>query len=268
MQKIVFMGAGSMAEALIHGWIKNEVVPANQIYVKNRSNVERLHELKNIYGVHIIEQLEEIKDADLVILAMKPKDAKVAFESIAPYLSENTAILSVLAGIAIEIIEKALGVRPIARVMPNTSAAIGMAASGIAFNKYVNENQKRMYLRLLEAVGIVIEVEEDKLHAVTALSGSGPAYLYYLMEAWENIGTEFGLSKETVRKLMVQTVAGAAMMLQTGQDEPCVLRKKVTSPGGTTEAGIKALERHRFNEAIYACIKSAEARSRELAKGQ
>lgn len=268
MQKIVFIGAGSMAEALIHGWIKKEVVPRDHIYIKNRSNIERLKELEEKYQVHILEQLEQLNDADLVILAMKPKDVSSACEMIAPYLSENTAILSVLAGISIETIEKILGTRPIARVMPNTSATIGMSASGIAFNKYVNENQKRMYLRLLEAVGIVIEVEEDKLHAVTALSGSGPAYLYYLMEAWENIGTEFGLSKETVRKLMVQTVAGAAMMLQTGQDEPCVLRKKVTSPGGTTEAGIKALERHRFNEAIYACIKSAEARSRELAKGQ
>ncbi len=268
MQKIVFMGAGSMAEALIHGWIKNEVVPANQIYVKNRSNVERLHELRNIYGVHIIEQLEEIKDADLVILAMKPKDARVAFESIAPYLSENTSILSVLAVIAIETIDKALGVRPIARVMPNTSAAIGMAASGIAFNEYVTDSQKSIYLQLLEAIGIVIEVEEDKLHAITALSGSGPAYLYYLLEAWEKIGVEFGLSKETVRKLMVQTIAGSAMMLQKVKEEPEVLRRKVTSPGGTTEAGIKALENFRFNEAIYACIKSAEARSRELARGE
>lgn len=268
MQKIVFIGAGSMAEALIHGWINKEVVEAKNIYIKNRSNLERLQELKKSYGVHILENIEDLNDADLVILAMKPKDAKAACESIAPYLSENTAILSVLAGISIESIENVLGARPIARVMPNTSATIGMAASGIAFNQFVNEQQKSMYLQMLEAVGIVIEVEEDKLHAVTALSGSGPAYIYYLLEAWENIGTEFGLSKEMVRKLMVQTLAGAASMLQTVQEEPCVLRQKVTSPGGTTEAGIKALEQYRFNEAVYACVKSAEARSRELAKGQ
>lgn len=268
MQKIVFIGAGSMAEALIQGWINKEVVNANNIYIKNRSNIERLKELKETYGVHILEKIEQLNDADLIILAMKPKDAKDACETIAPYLSDKTAILSVLAGISIQTIEKALGARPIARVMPNTSATIGMAASGIAFNKFVNEQQKAMYLHMLEAIGIVIEVEEDKLHAVTALSGSGPAYIYYLLEAWENIGTEFGLSKETVRKLMVQTLAGAASMIQTVQEEPCVLRKKVTSPGGTTEAGIKALEHYRFNDAVYACIKSAEARSRELAKDQ
>ncbi|MFC5540338.1 MAG: pyrroline-5-carboxylate reductase [Bacilli bacterium] len=268
MQKLVFLGAGSIAEALIHGWIKNEVVPADHIYVKNRSNVQRLKELNERFGVHILENLEELRDADLVILAMKPKDAKDAFRAIAPYLSEKTAILSVLAGISIETIEKALGARPIARVMPNTSAAIGMAASGISFNEQVTESQKKIYLQLLEAIGIVIEVEEDKLHAITALSGSGPAYLYYLLEAWEKIGTEFGLSKETVRKLMVQTIAGSAMMLQQIKEEPEVLRKKVTSPGGTTEAGIRALENYRFTEAIFACIKSAEARSRELAKGE
>lgn len=268
MQKLVFIGAGSIAEALIHGWIKNDVVPRENIYVKNRSNVQRLHELKERFGVHILEQLEDLSDADLVILAMKPKDAKAAFETIAPYLSENTAILSVLAGISMETIEKALGARPIARVMPNTSAAIGMAASGISFNEYVTEEQKALYLQLLEAIGIVIEVEEEQLHAITALSGSGPAYLYYLLEAWEKIGTEFGLSKEVVRKLMVQTIAGSAMMLQQIKEEPEVLRKKVTSPGGTTEAGIKALESYKFTEAIFACIKNAEARSRELAKGE
>lgn len=268
MEKLVFVGAGSMAEALIQGWIKKGVVPANHIYVKNRSNVQRLLDLKNRYGVHILENLEELKDADLIILAMKPKDAYEAFEAIAPYLSEQTAILSVLAGIGMETIENALGARPIARVMPNTSAAIGMSASGIAFNQYVRDNQKSIYLELLEAIGIVIEVEEDQLHAITALSGSGPAYLYYLLEAWEKIGMEFGLSKEVVRKLMVQTIAGSAMMLQKMKEEPEELRRKVTSPGGTTEAGIKALEKYHFMEAIHACIKSAEARSRELAKGQ
>ena len=121
---------------------------------------------------------------------------------------------------------------------------------------------------MLDAIGIVIEVEEDKLHAVTALSGSGPAYLYYLLEAFETVGTEFGLSKETVRTLMVQTIAGSAAMLQKVKEEPDVLRRKVTSPGGTTEAGIRALQDHHFNEAIFQCIKSAEARSRELSKDE
>ncbi|RUL56862.1 pyrroline-5-carboxylate reductase [Lysinibacillus antri] len=268
MQKILFLGAGSMAEALIHGWVEEEVVPAEHIYVTNRSNSERLALLHQKYGVNILENKEDIFSMDLLILAIKPKDVKAAMEDVKDYIGPETAVLSVVAGIAIETIEEGLGSRPIARVMPNTSATIGMSASGIAFNNQVSQVHKALYLQMLEAVGIVIEVDEDKLHAVTALSGSGPAYLYYLLEAWESVGTEFGLSKEVVRQLMVQTIAGSAAMLKSVKEEPDVLRKKVTSPGGTTEAGIRALESNRFNEAIFACIKSAEARSRELAKGE
>lgn len=267
MQKILFIGAGSMTEALIHGWSKQEVVSCNHLYITNRSNIDRLHDLKLKYGVNILETQEKISEMDLIILSVKPKDAKAAMVNIQPFISPNTAILSVLAGIAIQTIEDSLGKRPIARVMPNTSATIGMAASGITFNESVADSQKALYFQMLEAIGIVIEVEEDKLHAVTALSGSGPAYLYYLLEAWESVGTEFGLSREVVRKLMIQTIAGSAAMLQYVKEEPHVLRHKVTSPGGTTEAGIQALEDYHFNEAIFACIKSAEARSRELAKG-
>lgn len=266
--QIVFIGAGSMAEALIHGWVENKVVQAQHIYVSNRSNRERLEELSVRYGVRASDNYKHLRDADLIILAMKPKDAKSAMDSIAQYLSPETAVLSVLAGIAIHTIEEYLGVRPIARVMPNTSATIGMSASGIAFNTQVTNRQKALYMQMLEAVGIVIEVEEDKLHAITALSGSGPAYVYYLLEAFETVGAEFGLSNEIVRKLMVQTFAGSAEMLKTVKDEPENLRRKVTSPGGTTEAGIRALESMHFNEAIASCIRSAETRSRELARGE
>lgn len=268
MQKITFIGAGSIAEALIHGWIENKVVPCESIYISNRSNKERIQELTTKYGVQFLQNFTELQDADLIILAMKPKDARLAMDAIKPYISADTAVLSVLAGISIETIEEHLGSRPVARVMPNTSATIGMSASGIAFNALVTDIQRKLYTQMLEAIGIVIEVEEDKLHAVTALSGSGPAYLYYLLEAFERVGAEFGLTKEIVRKLMVQTIAGSAEMINTVMEEPEVLRKKVTSPGGTTEAGIKALESMNFNEAISSCIRSAEKRSRELAKGE
>lgn len=266
MQKIIFIGAGSMAEALIHGWIKKNVINPHALFISNRSNKERLNELVESYDVNLLEDHTHLRDADLVILAMKPKDARAAMEVIAPHLSADTAILSVLAGVSIDTIEQHLGSRPIARVMPNTSATIGMSASGIAFNNHVTDVKRALYIQMLEAIGIVIEVEEEKLHVVTALSGSGPAYLYYLVEAFEQAGAEFGLSKEIVRELMVQTIAGSAEMLKSGNLEPSLLRKKVTSPGGTTEAGIKALESMSFNEAIVNCVRSAENRSRELAR--
>jgi pyrroline-5-carboxylate reductase len=268
MQKIIFIGAGSMAEALIHGWVEHHVVKPEAIYISNRSNIERLTELSTKYGVQILTSFKELHDADLIILAMKPKDSYEAMQKMATYIGKDTAILSILAGVSMDTIAEHLGTRPIARVMPNTSATIGMAASGIAFNNHVSKLQQVIYFQMLEAIGIVIEVEEEKLHAVTALSGSGPAYLYYLIEAFERVGVEFGLSKEIVRKLMVQTIAGSAQMLQTVKEEPEVLRKKVTSPGGTTEAGIRELEAMAFKEAIANCIRSAENRSRELARGE
>ena len=268
MEKILFIGAGSIAEALIHGWLKQEVVINRNLYVTNRSNKERLLELQEAYGINTLENNDDIQQMDLIILAMKPKDAKTALEQLRPSIGKDTAILSVLAGISISTIEMALGARPIARAMPNTSATIGLSASGISFNDNVSTEQKQLYLQMLKAVGVVIEVEEDQLHAVTALSGSGPAYIYYLLEALEKVGTEFGLDKEIVRTLMVQTIAGSAEMLKTVKEEPAVLRRKVTSPGGTTEAGIQALESFHFTEAISACIKGAEARSRALAKGE
>lgn len=266
MQKVFFIGAGSMAEALINGWISNNVYNAQQIFVSNRSNRARLEQLHEVYGVQIVEDNEQLHEADIVILAMKPKDARSAMTAIAPYISNKTIVLSVLAGIAIATIEQFLGARPIARAMPNTSAMIGMAATGITFNAQVSEGERTQFMQMLEAVGIVHEFEEDKLHAITALSGSGPAYLYYLLEVFEKVGVEYGLSGDVVRQLMVQTIAGSAKMLQQGKDEPATLRKNVTSPGGTTEAGIAKLAQMQFPEAVAEAIRSAENRSRELAQ--
>ena len=267
MEKIMFIGAGSMAEALIQGWIKYSVAPPEAIYISNHSNQDRLKELRKAYGVNILQDYAQLQDTDLIILAMKPKDALNAMQTIAPHINPQTAILSIVAGISIETIEMGLGARAIARAMPNTSATIGLSATGISFNEAVQSAQKMYYMEMLRAVGLVIEVQEDKLHAITALSGSGPAYLYYLIEAFEQVGIEFDLPADIVRQLMVQTLAGSAAMLKHVKEEPAVLRKKVTSPGGTTEAGIATLDQMHFSDAIAACIRSAEQRSRELAKG-
>ena len=182
-----------------------------------------------------------------------------------PYLNNKTAVLSVIAGVSIQTIENGLGARPIARSMPNTSATIGKSASGVAWNQAISEELKTHILGLLESIGMVKEVEEDDLHAVTALSGSGPAYVYYLAEALEEAAIGKGLSKDIARALIIQTLEGAAaaMLKETGT-EPSELRNNVTSPGGTTEAGLNALENGMFEETIAACIEKAEARSREL----
>ncbi|MBB4825651.1 pyrroline-5-carboxylate reductase [Sporosarcina luteola] len=265
MKSIVFVGAGSMAEAIVAGIVENDVMRADQVYMMNKSDDDRLKEMKEKYGVGIVcPERQALQEADMIVLATKPKDIQQAMQDIASVLSNEAAVLSVIAGVSIQTMENGLGKRPIARSMPNTSATIGKSASGVAFNRFVDESTRTHILHLLGSIGIVKEVEEDELHAVTALSGSGPAYIYYMVEALEEAAMANGLSKEVARDLIIQTVEGAAAMLKQTGDEPMALRKNVTSPGGTTEAGLQTLEGCSFKEAVAACVSRAEARSREL----
>ncbi len=267
MKIIVFVGAGSMAEAVITGIIERGILLPSSIYVTNKSSDDKLQFLQKKYGISIVcKNKIAIKKADLVVLATKPKNIEDVMAEIKPFLTDETAILSVIAGISIDTIEKGLGERPIARSMPNTSATIGKSATGIAMNTAVDSELRNKILYLLESIGMVKVVTEDDLHAVTALSGSGPAYIYYLAEALEEAAIKLGLSKEIAKSLIIQTLEGAAAMLKETQGEPAELRKNVTSPGGTTEAGITALENGLFKEVVNDCIQKAEARSRELGK--
>lgn len=265
MKTIVFIGAGSMAEAVIAGILEQGAIAPHNVYVMNKSDDARLTSLQNKYGISIVcKEKEILKKADLVVLATKPKDIHQAMADIRPLLQDEAAILSVIAGISIGTMESGLGTRPIARSMPNTSATIGKSATGVAMNGAVDETLRQDVLGLLEAIGLVKEVEEDDLHAVTALSGSGPAYVYYLAEALEEAAVDKGLTQEVARSLIIQTLEGAAAMLKETRTEPAQLRENVTSPNGTTAAGLQALEAGMFKEAIASCIEKATVRSREL----
>lgn len=265
MKTVVFVGAGSMAEAVIAGIVERGAIAPRNVYVMNKSDDERLISLQNKYGISIVCKEKEIfKKADLVVLATKPKDIHQVMADICPLLQDEAAILSVIAGISIDTMESGLGKRPIARSMPNTSATIGKSATGVAMNAAVNEMMRQHFLGLLEAIGLVREVEEDDLHAVTALSGSGPAYVYYLAEALEEAAIDKGLTSDVARSLIIQTLEGAAAMLNATGTEPAELRKNVTSPNGTTAAGLQALEEGMFKEVVASCIDKATVRSREL----
>lgn len=267
MEKIVFIGAGSMAEAIINGLTKEEKVSPHLIHVTNKSDVEQLQHLKKAYNVQIVcKEKKALKEAEIVFLAMKPKDAKDALTEIAPYLKSNATIISVIAGVTIQTITNYLGSRPIARVMPNTSAAVGLSASAVSWNEFISEEAKLKIINILESIGTVKAVEEEDLHVVTALAGSGPAYFYYFAEHFEAAAISHGLSKEDARQLFIQTMEGAAQMLKIGDVEPNELRRNVTSPGGTTEAGVEQLIQHNVKDAIFACIDAAQNRSREFAK--
>ena len=262
---IVFVGAGSMAEAIIRGLTKEKHIPSSNIYVMNRSDVRQLEYLQQTYDVQLVcEQKIALQNADYVFLAMKPKDAKEALTGIASYLKADATIISVIAGVSIQTLENYLGKRPIARVMPNTSAAVGMSASAVSWNEAVSSMAQQTILTILKSIGTVKTVKEDDLHIVTALAGSGPAYLYYFAEHFEAAAMKHGLSKLDARDLFVQTMEGAAQMLKSSDGEPAELRRKVTSPGGTTEAGVEQLVDHHVNEAIFACIDAAQQKSRVL----
>ncbi|MHA6259564.1 pyrroline-5-carboxylate reductase [Sporosarcina sp. CAU 1771] len=267
MKKIVFVGAGSMAEAMIGGIVEQGAIEPKNVFVMNKSDDERLVSLSNKYGVSAVDtERKLLGKADLIILATKPKGIKQVMSDILPYLSDTAAVLSVIAGISIQTLETGLGNRPIARAMPNTSATIGKSATGIAWNDAIREGMKQPVLDLLAAIGMVKEVEEDQLHLVTALSGSGPAYVYYLAEALEEAAISQGLSKDIARSLIIQTLEGSAVMMRKTGEEPAELRKHVTSPGGTTEAGLQLLEKRAFKKIIAECLSQAETRSRELGK--
>ena len=267
MTKIVFVGAGAMAEAIINGLTKGNKISSSSIHVMNKSDKKQLQYLKNMYNIQIVcEQKEALADANIIFLAMKPKDASEALNSLVPYINKDATIISVIAGINIQTIINSLGNRPIARVMPNTSASVGMSASAICWNELISDESKLLIINLLESIGSVKVVQEDDLHVVTALSGSGPAYFYYFAEHFESAAIEHGLDPNDARELFIQTMEGAAQMLKKGNVEPSELRRRVTSPGGTTEAGLKQLMDHNVNEAIFACINAAQNRSRELGK--
>ncbi len=254
-----------MAESMIHGWINKRIMKPEEISVMNRSDQERLEFLHNEYGVNIVcEEKTELKNADFILLAMKPKDVEAALKGIRSKLTKNTVIVSVAAGVSIDTIQKHVGDYPVARAMPNTSAQIGKSATGVAWSKFVTKEQQHLLRNLLSSIGGVTVVEEDQLHAVTGVAGSGPAYLYYFAESMVEAAVQNGLSQADARKLVRQTFDGAAEMLQ--QEDFGVLRERVTSPNGTTAAGLQALYNNDFKHVINECVTAATERSRELGK--
>ncbi len=265
MEKIGFIGAGSMAEAIVAGLIKGKVFKAEQIIVANRSNSERLNELSAKYGIETTHDKQQlVKDASIIVLAMKPKDVKAGLDGVQHFIHKQV-IVSVLAGISIHTITNILGKEAaIVRAMPNTSAAILKSATAIAGSSNVTLHQMNTCKKLFEAIGICKIVEENQLDAVTGLSGSGPAYIYYLVEAMEKAAVEVGLDPFVARDLIVQTLLGASEMIAVSDKHPSQLRKEVTSPNGTTEAGISILKERQVEDAFISCIKRATERSEEL----
>jgi pyrroline-5-carboxylate reductase len=267
-KNIAFLGAGSMAEAMISGIVCSKKVPPSQITVSNHRNKERLKTLKRKYNIQAVSQEQlQIVQHDIIILAMKPQDAEDAIQSIAPLLQSDQLILSVIAGLQPSFIERLLpSGQQVIRVMPNTSSMIGESATALSSGKHTTQQNMELAKEVFQCIGEVFIIAENQMDIFTGIAGSGPAYLYYLMEHMEKVGIQAGLPEEVTREIIAQTFLGAAKMVQEQELTPTILRKNVTSPNGTTAAGLQALSENGGGKAISEAIKQAAQRSKLMSQ--
>jgi len=262
---IAFIGAGTMGEALIRGLLAARAVSASQI-IATDVRAERREVLAKKFGVRTSDDNREaVKAADIVVLAVKPQHADDVLLGFKWAMTEQKLVISIAAGVTAARVEHALGERTrVMRVMPNTPVLVGAGAAGVAKGTHATDDDLATAESILRAVGICVRVEEKFIDAVTALSGSGPAYFFYVTEAMIQAGVTAGLDRALAKKLAIQTMFGAAKLLVESGEEPDVLRRKVTSPGGTTEAALKVMAERKLPNIFGEAMNAAEKRSREM----
>jgi pyrroline-5-carboxylate reductase len=263
--KVAVIGAGVMGEALISALITYGVKPTNITISEKRE--ERAAELITRYKVANADLAKNVAQSDLILLVVKPQDMATVLAEIAPVISKGVLLISFVAGKQIRSIADQIGTsaNPVIRVMPNTPTLVGAGMAAISCCPLVTSEQKAFTLGFLGAVGKVIEVDEDLQDAVTATSGSGPAYFFRFVEAMVDGAVALGLSKEDATTLTIQTIVGAAKLLDQSGDSPTTLREKVTSPNGTTFAALNSFNDSDISATVAKAMKAAHDRSQELA---
>ena len=264
-QRIAFIGAGNMASALIQGLIAARTCPADRIIASDVSE-PALEALASRHGVRTIaDNGAAAREADVVVLSTKPQVFATVLPQLAPHVDSSKLVLSIAAGIPIALIEGQLGagVR-VVRAMPNTPALVGAGATAIAAGTHARAEDTEVAEAIFRSVGSVERVPEALMDAVTGLSGSGPAYVFLVIEALIAGGVRMGLPEPTAAALVAQTVLGAAKLLVQSGESPAELRRKVTSPGGTTAAGLEQLEQAGLRAGIAEAVRAATERGREL----
>ena len=260
---IAILGAGKMGEALLSGLLRAGRPPSGVAAVVRRQ--ERAAELRMEYGVPVLSAEEAAKNASTLVITVKPQDMARMLDEIAQFVAPSQLMISVAAGITTSFIERRFPVEvPVVRVMSNTPVLVDEAMSVISAGAFAGERHLAMAEELLRAVGKVLRIPESQQDAATALSGSGPAYVYYLVEAMVDAGILLGVPRRTALEMVTQAVYGAATMLRDSGEHPVILREAVTSPGGTTIAAIRELEKHGVRAAFLAAIEAARDRGREL----
>ncbi|WP_309135527.1 pyrroline-5-carboxylate reductase [Cellulomonas sp.] len=263
---VAVLGAGVMGGTLAAG-LRSGGWPADRVVVTDRdaTAVARLADEHGVTGAG--SNREAVADAEVVLLAVKPGVVPAVLAEVGPALRPGALVVSVAAGVPLRAYEDALPAgTPVVRVMPNTPALIGKGASAIAPGAAAGDEHLALVERMLAATGVVVRVGEKDMDAVTALSGSGPAYVFYLVDALAEAGVLLGLTRDLATRLAVATVEGSAAMVASTGDHPAVLRERVSSPGGTTVAGVAALDAHAVRAGVVAAVRAAAERSRELGR--
>ncbi|MGW5866419.1 pyrroline-5-carboxylate reductase [Streptomyces sp. NPDC055239] len=265
-QPVAVLGTGKIGEALLSGMIRAGWAPADLVVTTRRS--EREAELRTRYGVDPVSNAEAAKKAGTLILAVKPQDMGRLLDELAPHITSDRLVISAAAGITTAFIEERLADgTPVVRVMPNTPVLVDEGMSVISAGSHATATHLAQAEAIFGAVGKTLRVPETQQDACTALSGSGPAYFYYLVEAMTDAGILLGLPRDKAHDLIVQAAIGASVMLRDSGEHPVKLRENVTSPAGTTINAIRELENHGVRAALIAALEAARDRSRELASG-
>jgi pyrroline-5-carboxylate reductase len=265
--KVAILGAGKMGEALMSGLLRAGRQPGDLLFTERHD--ERTKLLEERYGVTGVATSEAVERADTLLVAVKPQEMTALLDELAPAVGPRNLVITIAAGIPTAFLEKRFADgTPVVRVMSNTPVFVDQAMSAISAGAHATEEHLELTEELLRPVGKVIRVPESQLDAVTALSGSGPAYFFFLVEAMIDAGILLGLPRAVAAELIVQTAVGSAQMLRDSGEHPVQLREAVTSPGGTTIAAIRELENHGVRAALLAALEAARDRSRELAAGQ
>jgi pyrroline-5-carboxylate reductase len=261
---LAILGAGVMGETVLSGLLRAGWSPDRIVATDRRP--ERQVELREKYGVTIVENVEAAATADTVVLVVKPQDMSELLRELSPAIKPGTLIVSLAAGITTASIEAQLpeGV-PVVRVMPNTPAQVDEGMAAISPGAHSEQRHLDRVHEILSATGRVLAVPERYQDAVTAISGTGPAYLFFVVEAMIEAGVHLGLPRDVATELVVQTMLGSAKLLRETGEHPTVLRERVTSPGGTTAAAIRELEEHKVRAAFMSAMEAARDRSRDLA---